>query len=413
MDFSRDYFKRKNQRKLFSFKNIIRAGIVTAAFFSTTSVFAAGPENEEDTTTKPVVTVEESVSTETMEEATTLLPLLEVNVLSNGMTVEDYLKSYDTNSDMIIKDDNGNEVENTSIIETGMHVFLNGVEHLLQVNDPELKEVIPTNEINDDDITTQIEDTKNSTQDEQTLNPEEQFVIETIPIESDLNTPIEENQKKAEVQKTKAIQEEEGAQQKIGIEEEVETQIKDLIRAKANAQIESDREEQMKVFMKNVSTAQIKMDKKLKDWSSAKRQLVYVNKTAKAIKIINGKPNLDQVAITIGQYQAIANEFAAANRDRDLVNLVTVAVKILMDNKIEPDITVKFVKDTIDTSNNMKMLLNDLKIQHLVVFDLVEYQKELNQREKLLKEIESSSRLHLFKIASLHFRDGDDSQEVE
>ncbi|WP_442596627.1 hypothetical protein [Neobacillus sp. D3-1R] len=477
MGCSADTIKR---RTFFIFKKAIRTGIIAAAFFTSSSAFADEPDAVEKTTATPVVSMEESDSSETLEGTNAELPLLEEYADSkemsekenpvneendleveeenpvneeNGLEVEkekpvneendlevEEEKPVNEENDLEVEkekpanEENGLEVEEEKPVneenglevkeekpaneENGLEVEEekpvneeNGleVEEEKQTNeksDSELEKEKQANEVSHDGVTKLIGDSENSTQDESIIMPEDHFFIEAVPTESDTTTIMEENPKEEKVQKAtpkQAEKEEAKVQKRTSIEVEVESQIKELISAKVNAQIEAERKEQLNLFIKKVSTAQIQMDKKLKDWSVAIKQLVYVNKAAKAIKVKNGKPDMNQVAIIIGQYQAIANKLAAADRDPDFVNMVTIAVEILKKKKVEANITVQFVKETIRTSNDLNILVKNLNKQHLVLSELVEYQKELKEKEELLKEIDSSSRLPLYKIALLHF----------
>lgn len=405
------------------------------------------------------------------------LPQLEIKVSPYGMTVDEYKRGFKTEN-IVIKTENV-VVDGQALIETGMHVFLDGIEHTLIVNiatseivrgttvgqqtefltendvetivvkDSDLniiendsvvlqagfiieadlevtlvKIVPPIHMIvlaeNQDSITVgewKEQDPTNRTDVNDGFGNDikddvviENGFIATIAGEEfklvidkntsklgetngggNLETPPEEVKNQPNPQPTQGysirIEEEiaraekeakEKAEREAKIKADAEASIKAIIKAKADAKIKA---EQLAAFMKEVEASRIKMDRTLKNWQEAKKELSNVNKTTNSIKLIGGTPNTKQVANALGQYQAIIDQFFIAGKYNDVIITVSDAVEVFTKKKVDKDVIVDFVKKNIKTSRDVQIIINDLKKKKLRVTELEKYKNTLRNKE--------------------------------
>jgi hypothetical protein len=449
---------------------------------------AEGSTKEEPVETNPAegTPKEDPVITNPTEEpeiviAPAELPQLEITVSPYGMTVDEYKSGFKTEN-IVIKTENV-VVDDQALIETGMHVFLDGIEHTLIVNIAtseivrgttvgEQTEILTENDVetiivkdsnlniiendsvvlqagfiieadlevtlvkivppihmivlneNQDSITVgewkELDPTNrtdvndgfgNDTTDDVVI---ENGFIATIAGEEfrlvidkntsklgetngggNLETPPEEvknqpnpqpvqeysisNDREQEEAIARAEKEaKEKAEREAKIKADAEASVKAIIKAKADAKIKA---EQQAAFMKEVEASRIKMDRTLKNWQEAKKELSFVNKTTNSIKLIGGTPNTKQVAHALGQYQAIVDQFFIAGKYNDVIITVSDAVEVFTKKKVDKDVIVDFVKKNIKTSRDVQIIINDLKKKKLRVIELEKYKNTLRNKE--------------------------------
>lgn len=384
-----------------------------------------------------------------IEEPLTMLPKSEVNDISDGVNVEEDNESI---ADTVNKDNEGNDVGETALIESDMNkkndvtmdevfptyeIILDAgkaaitVREWMELNpsksivitdllgntvtedvvlEDDLIVIIDGEKIRLDVITSQIEEInmvgkKVIPLEESKLNPDDAFYMHAEPVKEEIVSiaPVEAKQISEEDKKTKAKEKAE-AEKAAKIKADAESQIKELIKAQVDAKIEEDRKAQEEVFMNKAYNAQLVLNNKLKTWLEAKTELSNVNKAAEAIQVIKGKPDMDQVAVTFGQYQSIANKLTEAKRYNDVVSVISDAVEVLTDKNVDKNIITEFVKKSIPTSDSMQILLKDVKKQNVDVPVLKKYQKELKYKEEIEEQSKKSKWYH-WRKAFLDFVD--------
>ncbi|MFD2442817.1 hypothetical protein ACFSO7_02250 [Bacillus sp. CGMCC 1.16607] len=169
---------------------------------------------------------------------------------------------------------------------------------------------------------------------------------------------------------------------KADAEAKIKAEIKAKAEAKAKVQAEIKAKAEAVILKNQANLAERVMERKLKDWKEATKELAKVNKTAQSIRMFNGKPDSRQVGNVIGQYQAIVNKLFHAKKYSDIVKTVSDAVEMLTKKNVDKKVIADFVKKNINTSKSMHVIVNESRKKKLDVTELVKYQIELKNREE-------------------------------
>ncbi|WNB92654.1 OmpL47-type beta-barrel domain-containing protein [Bacillus sp. NEB1478] len=140
-------------------------------------------------------------------------------------------------------------------------------------------------------------------------------------------------------------------------------------------------------LQKKSSKSQADLDEKLNNEKDAKKALEQINKDASAIKPDkNDKVSQDKVAVVLGKYQAVINEFNKAKKSQDSYDTVIEAYVRLYTNLSKDNVCreslLDLVKYNIKTSKQMDEMIKKVKEKKVDVKELQKISDELKKKEK-------------------------------